>query len=197
MTNNSESECEVLFIINFPIILDGNTQTVHFRLNLQSVCTIVQMKLFKTSTLAVFLFPSGLEVLASRCPYLQVVDLTGCTAVTDSGVQALARHCKCLEVISLRGCAALSDIALLELGENCRMLHSIYFSGTEVGAGAPLRILGPLDSIFTCALLCSGGVVGGGDGVPLRTDHNPVESPSVEIAIVFPVELCTGLKFRS
>ncbi len=162
----------MLFIINFPIILDGNTQTVHFRLNLQSVCTIVQMKLFKTSTLAVFLFPSGLEVLASRCPYLQVIDLTGCTAVTDSGVQALARHCKCLEVISLRGCAALSDIALLELGEHCRMLHSIYFSGTEVGAGAPLRILDPLTA-YSLVPSCVPGVWwGAGMG-----------SPSVQITI--------------
>ncbi len=50
---------------------------------------------------------------------------------------------------------------------------------------------GPLDSIFTRALLRSGVV-----GVPLRTDHVPVESPSVEIAIAFPVEPCTGLKFR-
>lgn len=99
---------------------------------LDSNWNLSALKLFKTWSFAVFLFPSGLEVLASRCPYLQVVDLTGCTAVTDSGVQALARHCRCLEVISLRGCAALSDRALLELGQNCRVLHSIYFSGTEV-----------------------------------------------------------------
>ncbi len=33
-----------------------------------------------------------------------------------------------------------------------------------VEAGAPLRILGPLDSIFTRALLRSGGGGGGGGG---------------------------------
>ncbi len=55
-------------------------------------------------------------------------------------------------------------------------------------SGAPLRILGPLDSIFTRALLRSGGGMGGVVGVPLRTDHVLVESPSVEIAIAFPLE---------
>jgi len=86
------------------------------------------MELVKTSTFTIFVFPTGVEVLASRCPCLQVVDLTGCTAVTDSGIQALALHCKSVEVISLSGCIALSDQALLELGTNCRRLYSIYFS---------------------------------------------------------------------
>ncbi len=52
-------------------------------------------------------------------------------------------------------------------------------------AGAPLRILGPLDSIFTRALL-RGWVI----GFPLRTDHLPAESPSVENAIAFSAEPC-------
>ncbi len=59
--------------------------------------------------------------------------------------------------------------------------------------GAPLRILGPLDSIFTRALRGWGGwgLWEVAVGVPLLTDHVPVE-----IAIAFPVEPCTGLKFR-
>lgn len=77
-------------------------------------------------------FSTGVQVLASQCPYLQLVDLTGCALVTDSGIEALARHCKCLEVISLSGCTALGDKALLVMGENCTFLHSINFSETEV-----------------------------------------------------------------
>ncbi len=55
--------------------------------------------------------------------------------------------------------------------------------------GVPLRILGPLDSIFTRALLRGGGR--GLVGLPLRTDHIPAESPWVEIAIAFSAEPCT------
>ncbi|TRY58081.1 hypothetical protein DNTS_022722, partial [Danionella cerebrum] len=75
---------------------------------------------------------AGLQVLASRCPFLQVLDLSGCVAVSDAAIQALARHCTALQVVSLRGCTALSDVALLALGQSCRNLHSIYFSETQV-----------------------------------------------------------------
>ncbi len=44
-----------------------------------------------------------------------------------------------------------------------------------LSAGAPLRILGPLDSIFTRALLRGGGGGGGGGGLYI-----------IEIAIAFP-----------
>ncbi len=49
--------------------------------------------------------------------------------------------------------------------------------------GAPLRILGPLDSIFTRALLPSGGGRGGGGGGVLYGWGYRGISPSVEMAI--------------
>ncbi len=50
-------------------------------------------------------------------------------------------------------------------------------------AGAPLRILGPLDSIFTRALLRSGGGGGGGGGGGV---YIYIYIYIIEIAIVFP-----------
>lgn len=76
--------------------------------------------------------PIGLGALASSCPSLRWVDLSGCTCLTDAGVQTLARCCTGLEVISLMGCTALSDRAMQELGSNCHRLNTVSISDTLV-----------------------------------------------------------------
>ncbi len=79
------------------------------------------------------------------------------------------------------------------------MLDMINFSVTQ-GQGRRYGFWAP----WTAYSLGPSGVGGGvwgvwgvAVGVPLLTDHVPAESPSVEIAIAFLVEPCTGLKFRS
>ncbi len=66
---------------------------------------------------------------------------------------------------------AVCEKCLVHRGE-CVTTGGLY-RPTHLCAGAPLRILGPLDSIFTGALLRSGG--GGGGGLYI-----------IEIAIAFP-----------
>ena len=52
---------------------------------------------------------SELRVLASGCPDLTHVDLSGCTGVTDCGVQDLVAGCKKLAHVNASGCPLLTQ----------------------------------------------------------------------------------------
>merc|ERR1719353_2309367 len=51
----------------------------------------------------------GFELL-SDCRFLQVLRAPNCVAVTDAGVQALALGCHFLRLVDISGCTAVTEI---------------------------------------------------------------------------------------
>lgn len=59
----------------------------------------------------------GVISLAEGCPELRVLSLGGCIKIGVSSIRVLTFHCKKLEVLELAGCSALTDFAVLLLLE--------------------------------------------------------------------------------
>ncbi len=101
---------------------------------------------------ALYLGQSGVGdehcVLLARLLSLRVLDLSGCTKITDRGVDQLARGCPLLTQLLLRGTAVTDGcgralakcpaLAKLDLG-SCRLTH---FCAVQLAALAPLQCLG-------------------------------------------------------
>jgi F-box/leucine-rich repeat protein 7 len=62
----------------------------------------------------------GLRIIASQCPLLEVVDLTGVWDVTDAGLEALTR-CKSLRSVSLDNCRKITDTGVQSLVQSLEL----------------------------------------------------------------------------
>ena len=62
--------------------------------------------------------------VASACPDLRALDVTGCTGLTERGFDALARRCVMLRELRAGGCSeAVSIAGVLRLAKRCRLLR--------------------------------------------------------------------------
>jgi len=80
------------------------------------------------------------SILGGRCPMLAVVDLMGCSRLTDKGVRDLAQGCPSLSEVNLSDCHRVGDNALSYLGQYCGSnLHALSLRSchqvTSVGVG--------------------------------------------------------------
>lgn len=111
---------------------------------------------------------SAMNVLATRCPHLLSIDLSGCQEITDVSLSLLAQHCPLLQHIKLSGCPhvsdtgvqliaqetkhhllsldldecpAITDKTLLFLGYYCANISSLHLKNTRVTAGVLSKLL--------------------------------------------------------
>lgn len=71
----------------------------------------------------------SLKVLSSHCHKLKMINLNGCSAITDVGVKHLAQNCPQLFYCCLSRCFALTDQALVSLGQGCPQLRTLGLIG--------------------------------------------------------------------
>ena len=83
---------------------------------------------------------SNIYSLWEGLQYLEVMDLSHCSLITDVGVSALAHGCGQLHTIHLTGCEHVTDIGVSALAHGCGQLHTIDLRGcvivTDIGVSA-------------------------------------------------------------
>lgn len=71
----------------------------------------------------------SLKVLSQNCHKLKMINLNGCSAITDVGVKHLAENCHQLIYCCLSKCFAITDQALIDLGLGCTQLRTLGLIG--------------------------------------------------------------------
>lgn len=71
----------------------------------------------------------SLRLLSAHCHKLKMINLNGCSAITDVGVKHLADNCHLLVYCCLSKCFAITDQALLSLGQGCQQLRTLGLIG--------------------------------------------------------------------
>ena len=66
--------------------------------------------------------------MASWCPYLLTMDLTGCSEITNKGLAGLKGRCPGLVWMDLTGCDKITDTGVASLADACPALVKICFA---------------------------------------------------------------------
>lgn len=74
----------------------------------------------------------SLRLLSSNCHKLKMINLNGCSAITDVGVKSLADNCHQLVYCCLSKCFAITDQALISLGQGCQQLKTLGLIGCQL-----------------------------------------------------------------
>jgi hypothetical protein len=72
------------------------------------------------------------RAVAKGCPLLEVVDVSGCKGITDDFLFALAKNCPGLMDLNLSSCNEITDAGVQTVLEGCPKLHTLDISYTEV-----------------------------------------------------------------
>ena len=91
-----------------------------------SVAFSPSLQMLQSLTLAYLpaLTDDAVSSVASACPDLRALDVTGCTGLTERGFDALARRCVMLRELRAGGCSeAVSIAGVLRLAKRCRLLR--------------------------------------------------------------------------
>eukprot|EP00937_MAST-01D_sp_MAST-1D-sp2_P004759 g4759.t1 len=72
---------------------------------------------------------AAVEALAQRCPGITRIVLSGCTNITDAAVEALAQRCPGITIIGLNGCTNTTDAAVEALAQRCPGITIIGLNG--------------------------------------------------------------------
>lgn len=68
------------------------------------------------------------SLIAISCPYLEDLNLSNCSQITDKSLTLIARHCKHLKKLNLNRCDLISSSAIEELASGCKKLKIINLS---------------------------------------------------------------------
>ena len=63
-----------------------------------------------------------LAAVAENKPTIELIDLSGCSNITDAGLEHLARSCNGLTSINLTGCGEITNAGLEHLARSCNGL---------------------------------------------------------------------------
>lgn len=74
----------------------------------------------------------SIRLLSSSCHKLKMINLNGCSAITDVGVKHLAENCHQLVYCCLSKCFAITDQALISLGQGCQQLRTLGLIGCQL-----------------------------------------------------------------
>ncbi|KAG6550115.1 hypothetical protein Mapa_008071 [Marchantia paleacea] len=85
----------------------------------------------------------AIEALGRNLHELRVLDLTGCTLLTDESLLALASGCTRLEKLNLSGCTGITEVGLVALAGRCSSLRQLNLCGCyNAGLDNALMALG-------------------------------------------------------
>ena len=74
-----------------------------------------------------------LQLLATSCPQMTVLDVGGCSRLTDEGLRVLATGCPLLQVLDISHCVRVTDVGLIHIANACKHLTTMLLDGTSIG----------------------------------------------------------------
>jgi hypothetical protein len=81
------------------------------------------------------------DIIARRCPNLQILSLANCANVTNEGLRAISHGCPQLESLDLEKLSSITDDGIRVLAQGCPNLSSVNLSGCSQITNAALSTL--------------------------------------------------------
>eukprot|EP00884_Botryococcus_braunii_P011442 jgi/Botrbrau1/20299/Bobra.31_1s0076.1 len=103
---------------------------------------------------------AGLEGVARACPNLHSLNVNGCNLLTDAGFAAVGAACPRLTRLSACGCSLLSDVGLSALALSCRELQEVNVGWCERVGNRGVEALASSCRELRCLDLCGCRSVG-------------------------------------